>query len=65
MKIIVNGEQKEFKENITISTLLKELNIQRVMAIAVNMQIIKEKNWDKYIIKEGDKIEMMTFVAGG
>ncbi|WP_281950989.1 sulfur carrier protein ThiS [Nitrosophilus kaiyonis] len=66
MKLIVNGEKKEFKENITLKDILNELKIEdKVMAIAVNMNIVKKENWDNYHPKNGDKIEMLTFVAGG
>ncbi len=66
IKIKINGIEKKIKPNTTIQTLLKELEIlDKTMAIAVNMQIVKKENWDKYILKEGDKIEALNFVGGG
>jgi sulfur carrier protein len=35
------------------------------MASAVNMDIVKKDNWDKYILKNNDKIELLQFVGGG
>ena len=66
MNIIINGESKDFSEKTTLSILLKELNLEgKVMAAAVNMEIIKQDNWDKYILTDGDKLELLDFVGGG
>ncbi len=66
MKIIINGEEKEFSENITVQGLLLELNlVAKVMAAAVNMEIVKQDNWDNYKLSDGDKLELLDFVGGG
>jgi sulfur carrier protein len=66
MNIIVNGNPKEFKEDITILALLKELNLEgKVMAAAVNMEIVKQDIWDKHKLNDGDKLELLDFVGGG
>ncbi|HIE34642.1 MAG TPA: sulfur carrier protein ThiS [Campylobacterales bacterium] len=66
MRIFINGEEKNFQNDKTLKEILKELNIEeKVMAIAVNMEIVKKDNWSKFVPKDGDKIEMLTFVAGG
>jgi sulfur carrier protein len=66
MKLIVNGENLEVKNSITIEELLNDLKIKdKAMAVAVNMEIVKKENWDKFILKENDKIEILQFVGGG
>ncbi len=66
MQIIVNGEKKEISPNTTIKELITMLQIEdKVMAAAVNMQVVKKENWPNYIIKENDKIELLHFVGGG
>ncbi len=66
MRLTINGEQKEFAEGTTLAEILKNLGVEdKVMAVAVNMEIVKKGEWDSYRPKEGDKIEMLTFVAGG
>jgi len=66
LKIIVNGQDKEFKENTTLETLLKELSLDgKVMAAAVNMDIVKQDSWNKHILVDGDKLELLDFVGGG
>ena len=66
MTIIVNGEIREFSQNSTIKNVLAELSLEgKVMAAAVNMQIVKESEWQTYELKEQDKLELLDFVGGG
>jgi len=66
MTLIINGKEKEFKENTTLATVLKELSLEgKVMAAAVNMDIVKQNDWDKYILNDQDKLELLDFVGGG
>ena len=66
MKIIINGEEKEFTKDTTLETVLNALGLNgKVMAAAVNMDIVKQDNWSSYILKDGDKLELLDFVGGG
>ncbi len=66
MQIIINGEPKEFTQGTTLIMLLQELSLDgKVMAAAVNMEIIKQDNWEKHLLNDGDKLELLDFVGGG
>lgn len=66
MNIIINGEDKNFDKNITIGELLKVLNLEgKVMAAAVNMEIVKQDSWNSHQLTDGDKLELLDFVGGG
>lgn len=66
MQIIINGESKEFKEKITVNELLLQLSLDgKVMAAAVNMEIVKQDNWESFYLNDGDKLELLDFVGGG
>ncbi len=66
MIITVNGEKKKVKDNITIFELINELKVlDKVMAAAVNMEIVKKEKWTEYRLKENDKLELLNFVGGG
>ncbi len=66
MELIVNGDSMSFDENITLLELIKKLSIEdRVMAAAVNMEIVKKEKWDERILVDGEKIELLDFVGGG
>ena len=66
MTVIVNGNERTTDEGATLLTLLKQLELEgKVMAAAVNMEIVKQNQWDVHILVEGDKLELLDFVGGG
>ena len=66
MKIIINGQEKEFEQNITLDIVLDTLDLNgKVMAAAVNMEIVKQDAWKDYRLNDGDKLELLDFVGGG
>ncbi len=66
MKVTVNGEVKEFPEGTTLQQIIETLGIaEKVMATAVNMEVVKKEQWKTYTPREGDKIELLHFVGGG
>jgi sulfur carrier protein len=66
MKIVVNGKELEYKDNITVEEILDNLNIKdKVMAVAVNMEIVKKDIWHSHKVKDSDVLELLHFVGGG
>jgi sulfur carrier protein len=66
MKLIINGEEKIVDNNKSIKQIMIDLEIiDKVMACAVNMDVVKKDDWDNFIPKENDKIELLQFVGGG
>jgi len=65
MQLIVNGEKKESSSR-TIKELLNELQIEdKVMAAAVNMNVVKKDDWESFTLSEDDRVEFLQFVGGG
>jgi len=63
---MANGESIETKESQTITGLLRELDIEeKVMGVALNSVIVKKEKWDSHLLKEGDRLEFLSFVGGG
>lgn len=66
MNLTVNGESRSFSENINLKELILNLEIEsKVMAAAVNMEVVKKENWEECILKDSDKVELLNFVGGG
>lgn len=66
MKIKLNGNISEFQEDITVAGLLESLKIEPArVAVEVNLQIIKKQDYQKYVLKDGDSVEIVNFVGGG
>ena len=66
MTLIINGETKEFEDASTLQDIITNLQIEnKVMAAAVNMNIVKKDEWSNFIPKNDDKLELLQFVGGG
>jgi thiamine biosynthesis protein ThiS len=66
MQVIINGENKEVRENITLSDLISELQISaKRIAVEVNEKVVRRQDWEITQLKENDKIEIVHFVGGG
>jgi sulfur carrier protein len=66
MTLIINGETKEFQDSFSLQNIITDLQIEnKVMAAAVNMNIVKKDDWSSFIPKNDDKIELLQFVGGG
>ncbi len=66
MNLIVNGENHTFNDGFTLEQIIEKLMIKdKVMACAVNMEIVKKENWGTFVPKEDDKLELLQFVGGG
>ncbi len=66
MTLIINGETKEFDDSFTLQNIITNLQIEnKVMAAAVNMNIVKKDDWKNFVPNENDKIELLQFVGGG
>lgn len=66
MNIKVNGEIRSVEEGSTLGVLIRSLGLEeKVMAAALNMEIVKQEKWDEAALKEGDSVELLDFVGGG
>ncbi|MBU4200103.1 MAG: sulfur carrier protein ThiS [Verrucomicrobia bacterium] len=66
MKIIVNGEPRECQNACSILDLLDELNIPADQAaIVVNDDVVSPKRRAYIVLREGDRVEILTLAAGG
>ena len=66
MEVMVNGEQRELPEAMTVSQLLERLQIspERVV-VEVNVAILKRVQHATTLLQEGDQVEIIHFVGGG
>jgi sulfur carrier protein len=66
MQIKVNGEIRQMSENTTLLELIRSLGLEsKVMAAALNMQIVKQDAWESAVLHDGDAVELLDFVGGG
>ena len=69
MKISVNGKEEKIElenEEALLSSTLEFLGYKKnTVVVEVNDLIINSKKWESEILKEGDKLEIVSIVGGG
>ena len=66
MHVQVNGESRHVREEINVTGLLRDLqlNVERV-AVEINLEILDRGDFDARTLHEGDRIEILSFIGGG
>lgn len=61
----VNGKEIEFEKDLTVIDLLNKYNLKsdRVV-VEVNLEIIEESNYNTYVLKDEDIVELISFIGG-
>lgn len=66
VKIVINGEDREFTNTASLSELLAQLGMKpdRV-AVELNRELVPRDRWASTQLSDGDKLEIVHFVGGG
>jgi thiamine biosynthesis protein ThiS len=66
MNITVNGSQHVHQGNGSLAELLKELNARPdLVAIVVNGRMVLKSERVSVRLRDGDQVEILTFIGGG
>ncbi|NLE01906.1 MAG: sulfur carrier protein ThiS [Fibrobacter sp.] len=68
MVIHVNGEQKEFPENlISVAEILKKCKVEMpdMVSVQLNGAFVEKKEYESAVVKNGDEIDFLYFMGGG
>jgi sulfur carrier protein len=66
MQIQVNGERRDCRSGLTVGDLLRELDIKTErVAVELNLEIVDRKEFEFRDLKEGDRVEILSFIGGG
>ncbi len=66
MELTVNGKKLDVADGATITALLEELKINALrVAVQLNQEIVKRERYEETSLKAGDRLEIITFMAGG
>jgi sulfur carrier protein len=66
MRLVVNGEPRDFSDGATLSAVVAELTqAPQGIAVAVNADVIPRGAWELTGLRTGDRIEVLTAVQGG
>lgn len=66
MNIIINGKKQDLDCSLTLQVFIEQIysNPNHIIA-EVNEDVIKREKWENYTLKNGDQIELVTFMGGG
>ena len=66
MQIHLNGLPRDCRTGSTVGDLLRELDIttERV-AVELNLEIVDRKDFELRSLKQGDRVEILSFIGGG
>jgi len=64
--ITVNGEPRSILPGTTVAQLVAQCNLQPIrVAVERNEELVPRAQFDRTVLREGDRIEIVTFVGGG
>lgn len=64
--ITVNGKQIQLISEMSVADYLKENNYQiNRIAVEMNEEILPKYSYSETMLKDGDRLEVVTFVGGG
>ena len=67
MKIVVNGEQVNCSDSLTVDELLVEQKVKmpEMVSVELNGQVLRRTEFEETSLKGNDKVEFLYFMGGG
>ncbi len=66
INLIVNGTPHEHSGDGSVAALLTELGANpEHAAVTINGDLVFSRDWKTFALKDGDTVEVLTFVGGG
>ena len=64
--VLINGKEVKIKNEISLDEFLKENKFDpHFVAVEVNQKLVKRENFKNFLVKDGYKVEVFSFVGGG
>ena len=66
IEVKINGEKREIANKLSLTELLENLSLPTErLAIELNKEVIRKKQWNETFVAPNDVIEIIHFVGGG
>ncbi len=66
VRLTINGEPTEVPAGLSLTDLLGRLGLdRRRLAVEVNLEVVPRAQHDALRLKDGDRLEIVSFVGGG
>jgi sulfur carrier protein len=64
-RIQLNGQPYEVPAPLTVAQLLEQLDKIRSVAVEVNEEVVPRARHAETVLRDGDRVELVTLVGGG
>jgi len=66
IQVIVNGNPDQLDDGATVAALVAKYNLAPPrVAVEINRELVPRRDYGATVLKDGDRIEIVTFVGGG
>lgn len=66
MKVMINGAAREIPDGTTVAQAVRSLTEATTgVAVAVNDEVVTRGTWETTVLRERDRVEVLTAVQGG
>ncbi|RZU51979.1 sulfur carrier protein ThiS [Krasilnikovia cinnamomea] len=66
MRLTVNGSPHAVDDAVTVAGLVSTLTeARRGVAVAVNGEVVPRSGWSAAVLRDGDRVEVLTAAQGG
>ncbi|MFR9774687.1 sulfur carrier protein ThiS [Micromonospora sp. MS34] len=66
MQLIVNGAGREVPGGTSVADVVRTVtDQQRGLAVAVNGEVVPRGGWSATVLRDGDRVEVLSAAQGG
>ncbi|MDG4804681.1 sulfur carrier protein ThiS [Micromonospora sp. WMMD980] len=66
MELIVNGTGRTLPDGVTVAEVVRAVTgQQRGLAVAVNGEVVPRGGWSASVLRDGDRVEVLSAAQGG
>jgi len=66
MEILLNGKRRPISGSLDLAAFIaRHRNSPAPVVAELNGEIIQNERWDRTVLKDGDALELISFVGGG
>lgn len=66
IRVHLNGEPRELPDDLSVAALLEQLGVRgERVAVEVNLDVVRREARAERLIRDGDRVEIVSFVGGG
>jgi len=63
--LTINGEPREVADGLTVAALVTQLGVGGRVAVELNGEVLRQAQHPEVTLRDGDALEVVTFVGGG